>query len=216
MKTNYQRGILPIVIIIIAAIVIGGGTAVIIKKNNDDKAAKMKLEQQAAENLNATSTASTATSTERTIQFALKEQNQSGQSGHVVITEVNGKAKVIVTLTGKPSTVLQPSHIHLNSCANIGGVKYPLTAVNKGAAQTIIDVSLDSLLKSLPLSLNIHKSEAQAGIYVACGDFPATTTLKLKDTATTSVKTNATSTIKVNNKASTSVDVHVDVNGHTY
>lgn len=190
MKINTQRGIAPIIVMLLVVAVAGGGTYAVKKSNSN----KVKIEQSAkvqATSTVATSTTSNvaATSSAKTLQITLNEQNKSGQSGKVVITEVNGKAKVIVNLTGKPSSTPQPSHIHLNSCSNIGAVKYELTNVGNGASQTMIDVSLDELLTQLPLSINVHKSAAEAGVYVACGDF-----------STSTPKASATSTIKVDAK----------------
>jgi hypothetical protein len=210
MRINTQRGIAPFIIIAIVAILaVGGGTAVVVKQKND-KEAKIKAEQQA--NANATSTVDVASTTARTLQVKLNAQNNSGQSGQAVITEANGKVKVIVNLTGKPSTVAQPSHIHIGSCATIGGVKYPLTNVDKGSAQTTIDITLADLLKQLPLAINVHKSAAEASVYVACGDILASS-LKI-DTGTSSakVKVNATSTVKVKPNATSSVNANVNAN----
>lgn len=162
---NTQKGIAPIAVLIIALLVIGGGTAAV-KSNNKKKTAR---ENEAA--LNATSTSATSTSTiPSSIQVKLSEQNNSGQSGTAILTETNGKTKVIVNFTGKPSGVAQPAHIHLSSCATIGAVKYPLTNVDKGASQTELNVTMAELLAGLPLSINVHKSAAEASVYVACGD----------------------------------------------
>src|SRR6185369_16952367 len=49
------------------------------------------------------------------VKVALDPQNNSGQSGMVTITEVQGKAKVILNLTGAPSKTLEPAHIHTGS-----------------------------------------------------------------------------------------------------
>lgn len=177
-----RRGVTPIVGIIVALAVIAGGT-VAVKQSNKTKAAradKNKTEQVAGEN--------NATSTAKTIQVDLSTQNNSGQSGKAVLTEVDGKVKVILNITGKPSTVAQPAHIHVSNCATIGAVKYPLTSVTNGASQTTLDVSLDQLVSQLPLSINVHKSAAEASVYVACGDIKA----EKKDASSNSAKAVAT------------------------
>lgn len=104
------------------------------------------------------------------LEIALSAQNNSGESGTAKIEDFDGKAKVTLNLTGAPSGVTQPAHIHTGSCANLGGVKYPLNFPVNGKSETTLDISLDELLDGLPLAVNVHKSAAEANIYVACGD----------------------------------------------
>ena len=123
------------------------------------------------------------------VKVTLDPQNNSGQSGTATITEVQGKAKVILNLTGEPSKVAEPAHIHTGSCANLGGVKYPLTDVGNGASQTTLSVSLAQLL-SEPFAINVHKSAQDINVYVACGD-----SLKMNKTMSNTTNTTpATST----------------------
>lgn len=206
MRINTQRGIAPlIVLLIVAGIAVGGGT-VVVKKNAVKKAEKAAMEAQ----LNASSTISvdTNSSNDKTIHVTLNEQNSSGQSGKVTITEVNGKAKVILNITGKPSNIAQPAHIHLNSCSNIGGVKFALTSVTNGASQTTLDVSIADLLVGLPLSINVHKSAAESSVYVACGDILAAN-LKASSSTKVIVPKVATTSVKTKVDVNANVDVNV-------
>ena len=98
------------------------------------------------------------------------EQNNSGEEGKASLTEVDGKVKVALTMTGSPKDVAQPAHIHVGVCPEVGAVKYPLTNVVNGVSETMLDVSLDQLKDQLPLGINVHKSAAEAKIYTACGD----------------------------------------------
>jgi hypothetical protein len=187
MKVHTQRGFAPLVIILLV-VALGGGGVYAYKANANKKAEKAKVEM---ENAHATSTNQTmGTSSAKTLHITLNEQNGSGQNGTAVITEVNGKAKVIVNLPGKPSQLAQPSHIHVGTCATIGAVKYPLTNVATGSAQTTLDISLDQLLAQLPLALNVHKSVAEISVYSACGDI-GTTTVKSNEKKTASTTVNA-------------------------
>lgn len=104
------------------------------------------------------------------IVVALQEQNGSGESGTATITEVEGRVRVVLSLTGAPEGVVQPAHIHVNSCADIGGVQYPLTFPMNGSSETMLEVSMAELRAGLPLSVNVHKSVAEASVFVACGD----------------------------------------------
>ncbi len=167
MRINTQRGVAPLVAVIIALLAIGGGTYAV-KKSRD-----MKKESKETAATTTDSTIGTmGTSTIGALVIKLNEQNNSGQSGQAVITQVGSSTvKVIVNLTGKPSGVPQPAHIHLGSCPNPGAVKYPLTNVGNGASQTEIQgLTLQQLLGERPLAINVHKSTTEASVYVACGD----------------------------------------------
>lgn len=100
----------------------------------------------------------------------LVERNSSGESGTAKLEEVNGKVVVTLTVTGEAANVVQPDHIHVGSCPDVGAVKYPLTNVVNGSSVTTLDVSMATLLSQLPLGINVHKSVAEGKIYVACGD----------------------------------------------
>lgn len=99
----------------------------------------------------------------------LSEQNDSGENGTVSLKEVGGKVMVSVSMTGAPATA-QPAHIHTGSCPKPGAVTYPLTNVVDGMSETTLDVTLAELKTQMPLAVNVHKSAAESGVYVACGD----------------------------------------------
>lgn len=109
----------------------------------------------------------------RSLSLTLAEQNQSGQSGTANVYEQGDKTKIEVILRNSPTDTPQPSHIHTGSCAAIGGVKYPLSSLVNGESTTTLDVSYNQLLTELPLAINVHKSAAESGIYVACADIKA-------------------------------------------
>jgi hypothetical protein len=106
----------------------------------------------------------------RTLVVPMSAQNNSGESGTATLVEDGGRTNVVIAVSGAPAGIAQPAHIHTGSCATIGGVKYPLNFPVDGKSETMIDVALDTLLGQLPLAINIHKSAAEANIYVACGD----------------------------------------------
>ncbi len=103
------------------------------------------------------------------VAVVLPEQNNSGESGSAILTEVDGKVKVMLNMTGAPN-VAQPAHIHVGICPDVGDVKYPLTSVTGGISETTLDVTLDQLRSELPLGINVHKSQAEVSTYVSCGD----------------------------------------------
>ena len=75
-----------------------------------------------------------------------------------------------LALTGAATSTPQPAHIHIGSCPTPGAVKYPLINVVNGMSDTLLDVSLAQLKSELPLAVNVHKSAAEASVYVACGN----------------------------------------------
>ncbi len=177
MRINTKQGIAPIIAIIIALLALGGG-AYGIKKVSDGKKEKkakeeqMAKEEQQKEENDKKEEEKAEKQIPSTLQIKLDELNGSGQSGQAIITETGTSTlKVIVNLTGKPSGVAQPAHIHLGSCPTPGAVKYPLTNVDKGASQTEIqNLTMAELLAGVPLAINVHKSGADIKTYVACGN----------------------------------------------
>jgi plastocyanin len=94
-----------------------------------------------------------------------------------------------VALNGEPLSP-HPAHVHSGTCATLGDVVFPLTNVQVGGTEsgtpaadsaattgasvvassvTIIETRLSDLLAS-EHAINIHKSEADIGMYIACGD----------------------------------------------
>ncbi|MBU6415165.1 peptidoglycan-binding protein [Patescibacteria group bacterium] len=108
------------------------------------------------------------------VTVQLNEQNGSGESGTAILTQVDGTAavKIEVVRSGPAPLVDTPqlAHIHRGSCSELGNISYPLNALVNGKSETTLAVSLDTLLTQLPLAINIHKSLAEAQIYVACGN----------------------------------------------
>jgi hypothetical protein len=111
-----------------------------------------------------------------TITIQLKAQNNSGQVGTAVLTDMgNGMTKITVDTTN-PTAPAQPIHIHEGTCANLTPqVKKPLTTTNNGKSETTVDLALNTLLAS-PHAINIHKSQPEASVYVSCGEIVMTPT----------------------------------------
>lgn len=105
----------------------------------------------------------------KTITVTLSAQNDSSQDGTALISEMGGKTKVNVTLTNFPKDA-QPSHLHLGGCSDLGDIKFPLSLVLNGSAETLLDMDFESFKKELPLALNVHKSASDPQTYVSCGD----------------------------------------------
>ncbi len=112
----------------------------------------------------------TAPSANPEVVVNLTKQNNSTESGTATLSEVGGKVKVTLKLTGVAAGVTQPAHIHVGKCPDVGAVKYPLTSLVDGMSETTLDVTLAQLKSELPLGVNVHKSVAEAKVYVSCGD----------------------------------------------
>jgi hypothetical protein len=165
MKTNMQKGVTTAAVVTTVVVIIILAIVVYAINDNDMNTDRV--------NVNNTNTG-TNTNVPEMITFSLSEQNDSNQSGTATISEVNGRARVMINLTGSSTSAAQPAHIHTNSCANIGAVVYPLTNVVNGSSVTMLDVPVSQIFSSLPLSINVHKSATESNVYVACGDIVVT------------------------------------------
>ena len=83
------------------------------------------------------------------------------------------EGKVILNVQGAPAGVEQPAHIHKGACPTPGDVVYPLNSVVNGVSETVLDATVDALVGGLPLAVNVHKSQSEVNMYVACGDVVA-------------------------------------------
>lgn len=101
----------------------------------------------------------------------LNAQNDSGQTGTAILTPVaGGKTEITIKVANPPTGIAHPVHVHEGTCANINKApKYGLSSVMNGTSTTVIDASVEALMKS-PHAINVHKSGPEAAIYVACGD----------------------------------------------
>lgn len=111
----------------------------------------------------------------QTSTITLMEQNNSGQSGTATFTlsEDDSTLTIEIDISGG-SDVPQPAHIHIGTCENLDPKPfYPLTSVVNGKSTTVITeadvVNLDYEVSN-QFAINVHKSAAEASVYVACGD----------------------------------------------
>jgi hypothetical protein len=104
------------------------------------------------------------------IEVTLNEQNESGQSGTATLA-LNEDGTLHVSIALSPaSEEPQPAHIHEGTCADLTPEPaFPLENVVDGQSETDVEVSPEELAVA-PYAINVHKSEAEADVYVACGD----------------------------------------------
>lgn len=107
------------------------------------------------------------------VEVTLSEQNSSAESGTATLMDQDGKVLVTLEINGTPTGIEQPAHIHVGACPNPGAVKYPLSSVLNGKSETTLNVTMEQLMKELPLAVNVHKSQQEAKVYIACGDIKA-------------------------------------------
>ncbi len=106
-----------------------------------------------------------------TVTVNLTEQNGSGQNGTATLTMQGGMLMVTVNISGGSSTP-QPAHIHKGTCANLDPKPaYPLTSLVNGTSETTVATTLTELVNE-EYAINVHKSGAEASVYVSCGDIP--------------------------------------------
>jgi Cu/Zn superoxide dismutase len=116
-----------------------------------------------------TPAAATDTGGGEAVEIALDEQNASGQSGTATLEAAgDGMTKVTIELSNPPADP-QPAHIHIGACPDVGDVAHALNNVEGGASETEVPVSIEDL-QAGDFAVNVHKSEAEADVYVACGD----------------------------------------------
>ncbi|KKR32712.1 MAG: Cu-zn Superoxide dismutase, partial [Candidatus Falkowbacteria bacterium GW2011_GWF2_39_8] len=102
------------------------------------------------------------------IKIEMKAQNNSNQNGTATITQEGNQVRVKIELDQAPNTS-QPAHIHTGSCPDPGDIVYSLNDVVNGRSETVVNVSLEDLMKQLPLAVNVHKSANEENVYVSCG-----------------------------------------------
>jgi len=166
-----NKGIAPIVALIIVLLALGGGgTYYAVKKQKERKTPPGKTEMKEDKSKGE----SEMMAKKHEVSLSLSALNNSNQSGRATLTDVDGKkTKVVVEIGGGPAGTTQPAHIHTGACPNPGAVIYPLKNVVNGRSESMLDVSLLTLKEKLPLAVNVHKSAAEAKVYISCGDLPA-------------------------------------------
>ncbi|MHB1215212.1 MAG: hypothetical protein ACYCY9_09515 [Thiobacillus sp.] len=104
------------------------------------------------------------------VTVKLEALNNSGQNGSATLSPEGNKTRVVIEIPNAPAGVAQPAHIHLGRCDKLDKApKWNLEAVKGGRSVTVVPVSLDTILKD-KTAINIHKSAAEAQIYVSCGN----------------------------------------------
>jgi hypothetical protein len=86
------------------------------------------------------------------------------------LTAQGNQTVVVIRAAGTNPEML--AHIHADACPGVGDVVFPLTNPVNGQSTTTINAPLAQVLAQ-GKSINLHKSPADVGIYVACGNLAA-------------------------------------------
>ena len=163
-----NKGIAPIVAIIILLLALGGGGAYYAAKKQKERMLPPGKEEVKVDK---DKMSKDDTMKKGEITVSMDAQNNTKQSGRATLTDMDGKkTKVVIEVGSGSAGVAQPAHIHMGSCPNPGAVLYPLQNVVNGRSETMLEVSLASLKDKLPLAVNVHKSAAEAKLYMSCGN----------------------------------------------
>ena len=104
----------------------------------------------------------------------MEEIDDSGISGEAELTtDEDGNTVVVIQIDGAEGD--HPAHIHEGTCNELApNPEYPLEDVDKDgfSESTVEDVTLDDLLDG-EYAINVHLSEEEIGVYVACGNIVA-------------------------------------------
>ena len=107
---------------------------------------------------------------DRNVTATLDDLNDSGQTGTATLSSVGeDRTRVVVQVSNAPEEA-QPAHIHKGTCDELDpSPAFPLESLENGRSNTVVEASLDDL-QATAYAINVHKSEAEANTYVACGD----------------------------------------------
>lgn len=126
---------------------------------------------------------------QESVTVTLSEQNDSGQSGTATLTAMGDQTEVVIDTNGwgpAGEGVAQPVHIHAGTCADLGGVDYPLTNLEEGDSTTVVDAKLSDL-QTGDFAINAHKSADEISVYTACGNIPAAAMLPTTGSSSSAV-----------------------------
>lgn len=106
------------------------------------------------------------------LELILGPGRDGSQTGTAFIFEEGGVAFVGIQIAPGAAGVLQLAHIHVGDCPGVGAITSPLASVLDGFSFTILSMSKAELLAG-NFAINVHKSAAEAGLYVSCGEVEA-------------------------------------------
>jgi len=94
-------------------------------------------------------------------------RDEASGTGTATLTAQGSQTIVVLRAAGTNPEML--AHIHADACPGVGAVIFPLSNPMNGQSTTAIDAPLATVLAQ-GRSINLHKSPADGGIYVGCGN----------------------------------------------
>jgi hypothetical protein len=105
-----------------------------------------------------------------TLTVTLTDLNGSGQDGTATITRTGENSVHVVLKLTKGTSEPQPAHIHKGTCEKLDPKPaYPLTNVVNGESVSDVNANIEDLANE-GFAINVHKSAAEVGTYVSCGE----------------------------------------------
>lgn len=92
---------------------------------------------------------------------------QTKASGYVRLSEVTNK--ILIQLKSD-DTSDRSGFIYSGACNGNGKILYPLVSLADGKSQTIWEINMESIKKSLPLSIKVYKDLKNLKTYTRCAD----------------------------------------------
>ena len=92
------------------------------------------------------------------------------QNGTATITDRGGKVFVSVNIANEPASASEPSHVHFGKCPAIKAIPaYNVGPILSGKAKSVVPLSW-ATINSGKYVIMVHKSAADMGTYVSCGN----------------------------------------------
>lgn len=171
MEEKNNQTMLLAVVAVVAIVIVGIG--VFLLTNNNQQQTQTPTTPVPTPTAPTTTTPPTTTpepsAPRESYTFDLSEQNGSGQSGIATIFETNGQVRVSIALEN-PTSVAEPAHIHVGQCPSPGAIQFPLSDVVDGISETTLETTMEALVASGDLAINVHKSAGELSTYYACGN----------------------------------------------
>ena len=94
------------------------------------------------------------------------------EAGTATLTQEGSGVRVVMNLTGAPSNVPQPTHIHTGTCQKNTATDFALHNLLDGKSDTVLTGITLAELTSGKYLINVHESTENLAHYVSCGAIP--------------------------------------------
>jgi hypothetical protein len=102
--------------------------------------------------------------------IAMHGLNGTAQNGTATITDHGGTVIVTVDIANEPASASEPSHVHFGKCPTIKAIPaYKVGPILSGKAKSSVPLSW-ATINSGKYVIMVHKSAADMGTYVSCGN----------------------------------------------